>query len=143
MRSNPDPDDFERQLARQPLRHLPTAWREEILNAAAELGWQEMSSPEPTRAGSNRSWLYELLWPCPQAWAGLAAVWFVVLVLNSTQDGSAEVANLKSVQSSSSVLVALREQRRLLAELIGPAAPAEPAFVPRPRGQRQSGLVAV
>ncbi|PYK58897.1 MAG: hypothetical protein DME21_14645, partial [Verrucomicrobia bacterium] len=69
------PEDFEKQLQRQPLRKIPAEWRGEILDAA-----RRAHEPQPSQPAS---WWRALLWPCPQAWAGLAAVWVLILALNS------------------------------------------------------------
>jgi len=54
------------------------------------------------------------------AWAGLAAVWLVILGVNLTiQDASTQVAKHTSPVSPQ-VVMAFQEQERLLAELIGP-----------------------
>jgi len=63
--------DFEERLRRQSIRPIPTEWRKEILRAARA---QPAASP----------WWREWLWPCPQAWAGLAAAWGIILLLNVT-----------------------------------------------------------
>jgi len=93
---------------------------------------------------ARRSRLHDLLWPCPQAWAGLAAVWVVILIMNFP-GGKTEVARSKPVPSSPEVLMALREHRRLLVELIESPMPVEPprTFVPRRRSERPSEHVAV
>src|SRR6185503_16798594 len=74
------PHDFEKQLQRQPLRAAPGEWREEILQASLA-----SVSPHASRLAPDAlPWWREWLWPSPQAWAGLAAVWLVILGLNST-----------------------------------------------------------
>jgi hypothetical protein len=61
-----------------------------------------------------------LLWPHPKAWAGLAAVWIFIFAVNvSMRDSSPRVAE-KSAPPSPEVIVELRQQQRLLAELVGP-----------------------
>lgn len=63
-------NDLERQLSEQPLRTPPPHWRVEILAAAAKI-----TAPDWTW----RDWM----WPSPKAWAALAAVWVVVLALDT------------------------------------------------------------
>src|SRR4051812_14850115 len=77
-----NPDDFEQQLQRQPLRPLPADWRAEILQTAQAAAPQTSASSNPQPA--RQSFLATLFWPCPQAWAGLAAVWLAILALNFT-----------------------------------------------------------
>jgi len=124
-------DDFEKQLREQPLRQIPVEWREETMDAARRVPDHQLSTlnPQPT------SWWRELLWPCPQAWAGLAAVWAVVFVLNVASRDPVQVATISKSAPAPEILIALREHRRLLAELIGlpPVAEAPKPFEPRPR----------
>ena len=62
--------------------------------------------------------LSELLWPYPQAWAGLAAVWLVILTLNfAMQEPESKMA--KTLPPSPEVIAALKEQRRMYLELVG------------------------
>ena len=135
-----NPDDFEKRLEHQRLRPIPGAWRGEILDAARRARDHQLSTitPQPT------SWWRELLWPCPQAWAGLAAVWVLILALNSVTREPARSARSPNAPRAPEVLMALREHRRLLAELIGsPTAAEQPKpFEPRPRSERSQRIVA-
>lgn len=81
------------------------------------------------------------------AWAGLAAAWLVIISLNlaSSDSPQASVAVASApTKRSPEMLQALREQKRLFAELVG-SLPApdveEPRFVPRPRSERQPQLI--
>ena len=113
-------DDFEQKLRRQPLRKVPAEWREEILSAAGKAGTARRAVRGHLGEVSLPNWLSALLWPNPQAWAGLAAVWILIFAVNlSTRDTSPVVAE-KVSRPSSEVVVELRQQRLLLAELIGP-----------------------
>jgi hypothetical protein len=126
-------DEFEKQLQQQPLRHIPAEWRDEILDAARRVAGAQPSTLNP----QPFLWWRELLWPCPQAWVGLAAVWAVILVLNVASHETIEVAGRRAAPLSRELIMALQEQRRLFSELIEPAPPVEPArtFVPRPRSE--------
>jgi hypothetical protein len=85
------------------------------------------------------------LWPCPQAWAGLAAVWLVVFIFHRTATEPAQLAARPMVPLTPSVLVALREQRQLLAELIDASVPpsAEPPRPSAPRRRSELGIGSV
>src|ERR1035437_3253068 len=141
------PDDFESRLQRQPLRQMPPAWRAEILAAA-----REAQAPVHASRITHRSWLSTfnhqlstLFWPHPKAWAGLAAVWVCIFAVNfSIRDTSPRLAE-KSAPPSPEVMVALRKQQLLFAELVGPRetqdADRPRIFTPKPRGGRAEILV--
>jgi hypothetical protein len=144
------PDDFELRLQRQPLRPIPPAWRAEILAAARTA--QAACHPSSVTRHLKPSWpssilhsLSSLLWPHPKAWAGLAAVWILILAVNfSMRDSSPRLAE-KSAPPSPEMIVELRQQQRLFAELVGPRetrdADRPRIFTPRPRGERTEILV--
>jgi hypothetical protein len=144
------PDDFEKHLQRQPLRQMPSEWRDGVLSAA-----RQATRPQIVpRAACDGLWavlsslnsqLSTLLWPHPAAWAGLAAAWVVILGLSfTTRDAAVHVARRGS-SPSPQVFMAFQEQQRLLTELIGPreipAAERPKAAPPRPRSERRSGLM--
>ncbi len=121
-----NPADFEHRLTRQPLRPVPAAWRDEVLARAAAFQSPSPLSQLSTFNSQLRSWL----WPCPQAWAALAAVWVLLLAVNfSTRDRSAP--NTVSANALPVMPYAWREQQKLLAELF----PPEPLAPPRRRVQ--------
>ena len=145
-------DDFEKRLQSQPLRQVPTEWREDILSVARQAD-SAQRVPCPTRrarAGSAllstiHSRLTTLLWPHPVAWAGLAAVWVVILGRSfTTRDAARHVARRAS-SPSPQVFMAFQEQQRLLNELIGPrempAVERPKAAPPQPRSEGRSGLM--
>jgi len=145
-------DDFEKRLQSQPLRQVPAEWREEILTAARQafsVGHAPRTTHHarawPSLLSTINSRLSTLLWPHPVAWAGLAAVWVVILGLSfTTRDTALHVARRGS-SSSPRVFMAFQEQQRLLSELVGPrempAAERPKAAPPRPRSERRSGLM--
>lgn len=134
------PDPFEERLHRQPLRPVPSAWRDEILRAA---------SPCPAPRAPRRSWfstlasgLSALLWPHPKAWAGLAALWVLVLGLNfAAREPAWSEAVRPPLPPSPQMRELLRQQEQLFAELIGPvekpvAGRPKPS-TPQPHSQRR------
>jgi hypothetical protein len=138
-------NEFEQKLSRQSLKKIPGEWRAEILTAAE-------SAISPQKRNQDRSnlnpilWLRELFWPHPKAWAGLAAVWVVILALNlSTRDDS-QVVTKKSPSPSPEIVAEVRQQKLMFAQLIGSyeVRDAEPPrlFLPRPRSERAEILAA-
>lgn len=122
--------DFEKQLQRQPLREIPPHWRGRIL-----------ANAQPT-TGRWREWF----WPCPQAWAALAAAWIVILAVDlGTGDYAAQTAPA-TPPLSREALIELRQRQETLARLIFPeqALEAEPpkSTVPRRSELRKQFLVA-
>jgi len=125
--------DFEKRLERQAMRPIPHEWRGEILGAARRAGGDPLSivTPQPT------SWWRALLWPCPQAWAGLAAMWGVILVLHVASRDPVQITTTSKNVPAQELLIALGEHRRLLVELIGTTPVVEPLkpLAPRPRSE--------
>ena len=131
------PDDFEPRLSRQPLREIPPAWRGEILAATND---SLRPAQRTSFLATFNSKLATIFWPHPKAWAALAAVWIFIIAANfSMRDSSPGIAE-KSTPPSPEVIVELRKQQLLLAELIGPResrdADRPRIFAPRPRGER-------
>jgi hypothetical protein len=122
-------DDFEQRLRTQKLRSIPGEWREQILVAADV---RRRSVRELTFAATIVTRLRELLWPCPQAWAGLAAVWAAIIALNFATREPARALEARNLSPpSAEVRLVLKQQHQLLAELIGANENAE-ADRPKP-----------
>jgi len=136
------PDEFEQRLRRQTLREIPAGWRPEILRIA---GAACPGASLNRQRGSGVPWWRELLWPCPQAWVGLAAVWVVILMLNLALREPVHVAKTSNAVPAPEILIALREHRRLLAELVGSPTDVEPPkrFDARRRGEISNPTLAV
>ena len=76
--------DFEQDLARRPLRPVPSQWREEILAAASEYRQDATSQPvSEDQAALLVGWRL-LFARLPIAWATLAALWILLIGLNLT-----------------------------------------------------------
>jgi hypothetical protein len=149
-----NPDDFEKRLQRQPLRQVPAEWREEILSAARQASLSHHASrvthhapPSRSLLSTINSQLSTLLWPHPAAWAGLAAVWLVILGINLTTRDAAQAVAKNASPVSPQVFMAFQEQERLLSELIGPRetpVAERPKPVPsRPRSERRKEMFMV
>jgi hypothetical protein len=124
-------DDFEQRLQRQPLRPIPTEWRTEIL-VAADVNRRVERGRELAFAATLKLRLRELLWPCPQAWAGLAAVWLIILTLNfATSEKTTTVAK-RQPPPSPEMLMVLKEQEKILAELLTERSEPREAERPKP-----------
>jgi len=134
-------DQFENRLQGLPQRPIPEAWRRQILDAAREPK-SRRSITRPALLSKFDSLMARWLWPHPKAWAGLAAVWLLVLGSNfaAREPARPELAR-QATYRSPQMLEVLREQEQLLAELVGPiekpkaSRPKHP--LPEPRSQRR------
>jgi len=110
-------DDFEKRLQRLPQREIPGAWRTEVLAKAPESAapFQSAHRPRPSLLQ-----LIQTLLSRPQriAWAGLAGAWLMILAMNfAAQDNSPATVQSASLPTPEK-LQALKQQKRLLAELV-------------------------
>jgi hypothetical protein len=133
---NEEMEQFERRLSRQPLRQVPAEWRSEILSAA-----KHASRPAPRTSflSTFNHQLSTLLWPHPKAWAGLAAVWILIFAVDFSMHDKLPVMAERAAPPSPEVIVELKRQQRMLAELIGAGQASEaelPRFLPQPRSER-------
>jgi len=142
--------EFEQRLRRQPVKKVPGEWRAEILGAARAAGVnrrKEEISREFTFAATGGSWLSTishqlstLLWPHPKAWAGLAAVWVCILILNFSLREKPPMLAEKTPAPAPEIVSQLKQQQRMLAELIGApemqVADRQRLLAPKPRSGR-------
>src|SRR3954471_23208930 len=133
-------DDFESQLSQQKIRGVPSHWKKQILATAAQAAAQ--SSPE-AQPGVAWSWR-DLLWPCPQVWAGFAAAWLLVLFLNVAIKETSTASAMAS-QTAPARLDGYEERQRLMAEILGDTRKQtiQPSFVPRRRSELEAETVTV
>ena len=120
------PDDFERELERQSLRPVPPAWRAEILEAAHAASRSRLSHDVRLPV-----WWRDWLWPCPQAWAGLAAVWMIIFALKLTEPAGPSFAG-STVGPRDDASTQLSVQRSELARLLDTTTESSPAPSPSP-----------
>jgi hypothetical protein len=147
---NEEMEQFEERLRRQPVKQVPSEWRAEILRTARAAGVnrrEEEASREITFAATGGSWLSTishqlstLLWPHPKAWAGLAAVWVCIFTLNFSMREKPAVLAEKTPAPSPEIVSELKQQQRMLAELIGApemqVADRQRLLAPKPRSGR-------
>jgi hypothetical protein len=132
-------DDFEKLLSDVRLNAPPAAWRSEIVGAALSAAGEERRS---------QAWWREWLWPCPQAWAGMAALWLIMVGFQFGSDGSnrSTGSDAGGLQASGSITaIAVLMDGELLGNDLSefpppqstPAPPRKPP-VQRPRSRRNS-----
>jgi hypothetical protein len=132
------PDDFETRLQRQALRQIPAGWRDEILAAAASRHSSRVTRHSFLSTLNHQ--LSTILWPHPKAWAGLAAVWILILAVDFSIRDKSPVMAENSAPPSPEMVAELKQQQRMLVELIGARDPSDAdrskPLVPRPRTER-------
>lgn len=82
---------------------------------------QAAGGPEPVRRLTPLmafcGWWHDMIWPCRRTWAGLAAVWVVILAGNySLQNHSPSLA-AKSPPPPQEMLMSFKDQQKILADL--------------------------
>ncbi len=132
-------EEFEKEIQQRRFRDPPAEWRASILNTARTTSPDK--KPVQLECHPPRSWWRELFWPCPEAWAGLAAIWVCILALNAATQPETE-SRKSSEADRRATLIALAERRRELAALLDlqPPRPVEP--LPKPRSDnRQTSAI--
>lgn len=111
-------NDFENELKKQPMRHVPGHWRAQILAQAT-----------PVRE-RQPGWT-ALLWPSPKAWGTLAAAWALMIAFSmATREPTASEAEPQATH----VRMAMEEKRKLQAEIEEASVHYEEAN-PKPRSE--------
>ncbi len=116
---NEEMEQFEQRLRRQPVKQVPGEWRAEILAAAAADVNRRPKVSQHSWLATIRHQLVSLLWPHPKAWAGLATVWVCIFALNFSLRDRPGVLAGKTQSPSPEMVAQLKQQHRMLAELIG------------------------
>jgi hypothetical protein len=97
--------------------------------------WYNALAPRLT---GNVVWR-ELVRPCRQVWAGLACAWVLIIAVHLASSEPAARVDGKTAPPSRDEMQAMVEQRRMLAQLIGPSpepAVHRKAVAPGPRSER-------
>ncbi|HVU09384.1 MAG TPA: hypothetical protein VHG89_12650 [Verrucomicrobiae bacterium] len=144
---NEELEQFENRLRRQSLRPIPAEWRAKIIaGAMSRVSKVESRGQKDFRLSTLVSRLSTVFWPHPKAWAGLAAIWIFIFILNFSMRDKTSVIAEKVSPPSPDVMVQLKLQQRMLAELIGANdlidAERQKIFLPRPRSERVEILAA-
>jgi len=115
-----DDTQFENRLRHQRVKPVPGEWRDDILREAKRAVKVQRLSPENSYSllANLKSRLASVLWPVPRAWAGLAAVWVAILVMNFSAADKTAAAAMVGPPPSRETMQALKQQQRLLAELV-------------------------
>ncbi len=140
-------ESFEKKLQLQTPRRIPPEWREGILSSV------RANAADFPRSRSGWSWsvalecLHVLLWPCPRAWAVLAAVWLVILGFQFSARDNSSADGIHPLAASAAAL-ALKEREQVLTELLREAEPLPaqslPSLaVPPPRTERRNAFFQV
>ena len=84
----------------------------------------------------------ELIWPARRAWIGLATIWLALVIFHFSQTEQRSVVMATSKIPAADWSFALKEQQRVLGEILGPLSPVEPAEPARrhsnqPRSERR------
>jgi hypothetical protein len=93
----------------------------------------------PTLTAAWRIIWHELIWPSRYAWAGMAALWLAMLVINGNLSGHALGNDSRLAVSPQELQRSWAEENRVLAELAQPSlgftVPPPPAVL-KPRSER-------
>ncbi len=98
-----------------------------------------------TPAMAFRGWYLNVIWPYRRIWAGLAAVWMVILAGNLSLHDHAPTSMAKSTPTTQEMIMAFKDRQKILAELLPDYSVPHDAerqknFWPKPRTERMSIL---
>jgi hypothetical protein len=140
-------NEFEQKISRQPLKKIPGEWRAEIVaTATSRTSRVEGREQDEIWLSTFVARLSTIFWPHPKAWAGLAAVWIFIFALNFSMRDKTPMVAEKISPPSPEVIVELKKQQLLFAELMGPRetpdADRQKIFSPKPRSEYAEILTA-
>lgn len=136
-------DNFEKRLQQTAPREIPSTWRNDILRQATSAAKERNSDTESSVSifEMAKARLTALFCPAPRAWAGLAIVWAVILVMNLSATVEPTTTAMTSPLPAEQARQAVKEKQLLLAELAGRTEAREAeqprATSPGPRSQRR------
>jgi hypothetical protein len=119
------------------------AIRREAVKVAADVNRRKQPVRELTftaaLANAIRLSFLELIWPCRRIWAGLAAVWVLIFIVNFSQRDNMSSVTGKTVRPGE-MIMSLQAQQRWMNELLAdrsapPEADRSRNFAPKPRSE--------
>lgn len=123
-------------------RHRPAETKlDAVRKSALDAAFPSAARNVETRAPFPRRLVWvlwrELIFPCRRVWAGLAAAWVVLLVLNLPHDGRNSQVLAQITPPNREVQALLREQREMLTQFVEPSvpSPAVPSKTTVPRSE--------
>jgi anti-sigma factor RsiW len=112
--------------------------------AAAELRWASAiraaadTLPARTAKTNLREYWDELIWSYRHAWAGMAALWLVLWLINSGPLVGRSSRINDSAVPAAALMQAIEDQRQVMAEVMPPPAEVSREAVPQDRGKPRS-----
>ncbi len=124
---------------------LETIRAEDLAKYARTPASHPSGRPQPSfsLAAAARQFWQESLWPWRRIWLGLATIWLVLLTLNLATNERPKMARHKTPPPSPELMAALREQQRLMLELLEPIAPPPDSRpkIPGPRSEQRQTIL--
>jgi hypothetical protein len=139
-----NPDEFEKNLQRQPLRPIPQEWRSGILRAANAAATEPSVAIRPS-IGLIKLWR-ELIWPVRRVWMAFACVWVVIVAVNFADAEKSGKLEARSKIPPGNLITVWEQQEKLLTELNSLQNPdmEKPRHsLPKPRSDRCSSEATV
>jgi hypothetical protein len=135
-------------------RHQATLPKLDAIRREVVAGLNRQDAKPPSFISALASWLLggskqiwqELIWPCRRIWAGLAAVWILIFIVNFSQRDGSQTMMAKSAPTAE-MMMTFRDQQKLLNELLADRSPPMEAerpriFSPKPRTETMELLTA-